>query len=173
MTEIQEQNFILKTFQLRAARMVAGIKLETIGKHLGCTAAAISLWECKDNLAPLKTSQENILIIKKIFAEHNIFFPDENSIALTDSMNEYKPESLTRFQLRAARTTLDISQRQLAEFLNISQCIITQAELLKNNEYIRLKKKTLSSVLRTWFENKNIIFDNDLIISFGKDKKIS
>lgn len=173
MTKIQEQNFTLKTFQLRAARMVAGIELKTIGRYLGLTTAAISLWQQKDNFAPLTTSKENILIIKKIFAEQNIFFPDEHSIALTDTMKEHKHESLTRFQLRAARTALGISQEQLAKYLNISIDIISRAELLENLEYIRPLDKSLPRTLKSWFENRNIIFKNDLSILFFEGKKIS
>lgn len=173
MTKIQEQDFTLKTFQLRAARVVAGIELKEIGNVLGLTKAAISLWEHKDDFAPLTTSQENILILKEIFARHNIFFPDENSISLNEIIEYRKPEGLTRFQLKASRAILNISQEMLAQSINILKDVIARAELLKNHEYIRPLNKKLPSTLKLWFENKNIIFNDNLTVLFFRDKKIS
>lgn len=166
MKKIHEQDFILKTFQLRAARAVANIKLQEIGNALGLTKAAISKWEHKSNFASLKTSHENILILKKMFEKYNIFFPDINSIALNEFIGEQKPEGLTRFQLKAARAILNISQEQLAQYLSLSKQTIRRAELPKKNRYIRPSNPETPAMLKNFFGSKNIIFKDNNTISF-------
>ncbi|RYE24333.1 MAG: hypothetical protein EOP45_05960, partial [Sphingobacteriaceae bacterium] len=109
---MNSQEYILKSFQLRAARITADIELKTIGDLIGLTKACISRWEHQDSFYRLKTSNENIANIKQLFAQHNIFFPDEHSIAVETNLedNELQREGLTRFQLRAARVILNITQ---------------------------------------------------------------
>ena len=171
MQEIDETEFILRIFQLRAARVTAGIELKTIGNLLGLTKAAISLWEHRDDLSKLTTSKENIRIMQELFTKHNIFFPDENSITLIDKAENKKSGSLTRFQLKAARTILNISQAELANIIDIPKQIITRAELLRSNQYIRPLNKRTTMILKSFFESKNIIFKEDLTVSFIENKK--
>lgn len=171
MTEIQEQDFTLRTFQLKAARVVAGMELKEIGNALGLTKAAISRWEHKNSFAPLTTSKENILILKRIFADHNIFFPNKNSISLCETILELKPEGLTRFQLRGARAILNITQEQLANYLNIPTQIITRAEFLRKSQYIRPSNIEVPMMLKNFFQSKNITFANNSTISFYEDQK--
>lgn len=174
--EVQaEQNYTLKAFQLRAARVAAGVTLNTIGNLLGFTKAAVSLWEHQNNFTQIKTSNDNIIVIKEFFAQHNIFFPDANSIALKLDLIGKKRTDLTRFQLRAARAILHMTQEELAASINIPRYIIQKAELAMLNRYVYMRPplETLPLQLRKFFEERNFVFCNDFIVSFYENKKIS
>lgn len=166
---------VLRTFQLRAARYVVGIELKEIGSHLGLTKAAISLWEQKNNFALIKTSNENILSLKKLFAERNLFFPDENSISLNDNIRNDNPREkiLTRFQLRVSRTALYLTQEELANMIGVSHGVIIRSESLENNQYIRPENKETSTKIKNWLEKQNIIFEEALTFCFLENKKSS
>ncbi|MGI4775431.1 MAG: hypothetical protein ACRYE9_00620 [Janthinobacterium lividum] len=170
-----EQNYILNAFQLRAARVTAGVSLSAIGNLLGFTKAAVSLWEHQNNLTQIRTSNDNVTVIKEFFAQHSIFFPDANSIGLKAGLIGKKRAGLTRFQLRAARAILHMSQEELAALINIPRYIIQKAELAMLNRYVHTLPpiESLPLQLRNFFEERNFIFCNDFIVSFYDNKKSS
>ena len=167
---------IITTFQLRAGRAVLGIGVREIGSCIGVSGAAISIWEHKDNTDNLKTSDENIILLQKFFEERKIFFPNESSISLTlntgitDENYTNDTSSLTRFQLRAARVALNLTQSELARRIGVSRELITRAERLNNTDYIRPKEVGVATQIRSWFEKHNICFNNKLSLSLLKSQ---
>ena len=167
-----QNNIIIKNFQLRAARSVLGIGVREIGHCLGLSGAAISIWEHKGNLENLKTSTDNILLLTEFFKSHDIIFPDENSITSREEVKKFNNDDcvLTRFQLRASRIALNVTQVDLANFIGVTRQVISRAEHLKNNEYIRPLDKEASLKIRNWFENNKISYKDCYTISLS-DKK--
>ena len=167
-----QNNIVIKNFQLRAARSVLGIGVREIGHCLGLSGATISIWEHKGNLENLKTSTDNILLLTEFFKSHNITFPDENSVALREEVKRSSNEEgvLTRFQLRASRIALNMTQVDLANFIGVTRQVISRAEHLRNNEYIRPLEKEASLKIRNWFENNKISYKDCYTISLS-DKK--
>ncbi|RYE05568.1 MAG: hypothetical protein EOP33_05330 [Rickettsiaceae bacterium] len=165
---------MLKAFQLRAARITTNISLRAVGELIGLTKAAVSLWEHQDSFSQIKTSNKNIIIIKQFFNNHGISFPDEHSINLKTILKGKKLEGLTRFQLRAARAMLHITQEELATLIEIPRYIIQKAEYSANNRYLRMYSPmdALPIKLKHFFEGKNICFEHDFQVSFLKCKKI-
>lgn len=156
------QNYIIiKSFQLRVARSVLGIGVREIGHHLGLSGAAISIWEHKGNFENLKTSMNNILLLNEFFKSHDITFPDDNSVTLHREIKKTNNEKgiLTRFQLRASRTALNITQVELANLIGITRQVISRAEHLQNDQYIRPLEKGASLKIKNWFENNKISYE--------------
>ena len=167
-----QNNIIIKNFQLRVARSVLGIGVRGIGHYLGLSGAAISIWEHKGNLENLKTSTDNILLLTEFFKSHDIIFPDENSITSREEVKKSNNDDcvLTRFQLRASRIALNVTQVDLANFIGVTRQVISRAEHLRNNEYIRPLEKEASLKIRNWFENNKISYKDCYTISLS-DKK--
>ena len=167
-----QNNIIIKNFQLRAARSVLGIGVREIGRCLGLSGAAISIWEHKGNLENLKTSTDNILLLTEFFKSHDIIFPDENSITSREEVKKSNNDDcvLTRFQLRASRIALNVTQVDLANFIGVTRQVISRAEHLRNNEYIRPLEKEASLKIRNWFENNKISYKDCCKISLSNKK---
>ncbi len=160
---------IIKNFQLRAARAILGVGVRELGSCLGLSGATISLWENKNINNYLKTSDINIILLRKFFEQREVFFPDENTISLNPVLiKQNMSHKLTRFQLRAARVILNLSQYELATHIGVSVQLITRAERLHNKDYIRPKETGVVLKIRSWFENNGIYFINDLSLSFKK-----
>lgn len=164
---------IIKSFQLRAGRSVLGIGVRELGNCLGVSGAAISLWEHKDANNNLKTSDYNIILLKKFFEQREVFFPDEKTISLNPALIKQNSENtLTRFQLRASRSILNLSQAELANFTGVSAQLIARAERLNNKEFIRPKEAEVITKIRLWFENHGIYFTNNLSLSISQNLKL-
>lgn len=160
--------FIMKIFQLRAGRSVLGIGVRELGNCLGVSGATISLWEQKDANKNLKTSTDNIILLKKFFEQREVFFPDENTVSLNPALLHHNIDTtLTRFQLRASRAILNLSQAELANFIGVSSQLITRAEHLNNKDFIRPKESGVVKKIRGWFENQGILFRNNLSLSIS------
>ena len=167
-----DNGIIIKSFQLRAGRSVLGIGVRELGECLGLSGAAVSLWEHKDNAASLKTSDDNIILLKKFFEQREVFFPDEKTISLNPALIKQNTRgTLTRFQLRASRAILNLSQSELANFIGVSAQLITRAEHLNNRDFIRPKEAKVVAKIRFWFEEHGIDFVNNLSLSFSQIQK--
>ena len=55
----------------------------------------------------------------------------------------------------------------LANFIGITRQVISRAEHLRNNEYIRPLEKEASLKIRNWFENNNISYKDCYTISLS------
>ena len=156
----------IKSFQIRAARSILGIGVREVGQCLSVSGAAVSLWENTLDHLHIRTSNMNIILLIKFFEQRDVFFPDENTITLNPALRYSTSNQLTRFQLRAGRSILNISQMELAHHTGVSAQLITRAESLDNNIFIRPKEVGATIKIRNWLESKGITFPNDLTVSF-------
>ena len=157
----------ITNLQLRVARLVLGIGVREIGMQLGVSGAAICQWENK-NIFHLSHQRSSLLI--HYFHQRKIIFPAENSIAFISNLNKSNTNTtntqLTRFQLRAARNALNLTQIELAKSIGVYTHIIEKNENLDNEEYIRSEKKDILIKIKNWFEEHNIKVNNDFSVSF-------
>lgn len=158
---------MLKSFQLRAARSVTGIEVREIALYLGTSRTTISRWE-KSSPSSLTKSKEvfsNSLIF--FFKQHNILFPDSNSIMLNSKSESFYSEHLSRFQLRAARSILFLTQENLSQLTNIPKSVINYLETQANNTFINSTNKNIDDLILTrFFKTKGFIFRNNKSITF-------
>lgn len=166
---------MLKAFQIRAARSVTGIGVRDIGLYLKVSGTIISRWEQQVPLSEIKSNATEPNSLKFFFKQHGISFPDTSSIALdVSSLSELKTKSLTRFQLRAARAALCLSQNELAELTSIPQKIINYLENQDNTTFLNSPPKKIDdSVLRGFFEENGVVFKGSFCISLTKNTKFS
>ena len=155
----------MKAFQLRAARSVTGIGVKEIALYLGVSGTIVSRW---DNMSPLKTIKSKVTNPKALiffFKQHKILFLTENSISL-DIDNLNTTEYLSRFQLRASRAILGLSQRELAEATKTSQGIINYLESLDNTYFINNTSKDIdTTIYKLYFEENGIIFPDNYSVT--------
>lgn len=155
----------MKAFQIRAARSVTGIGVKEIALYLGVSGTIVSRW---DNMTPLKTIKSKVTnpdALIFFFKQYKILFPTDNSISLDiDGINT--TEYLSRFQLRASRSILGLSQRELAEVTKTSQGIINYLESLDNINFINNTPKDIdTAIYKLYFEDNGIMFpDNYTVI---------
>ncbi len=165
----------MKAFQLRAARSVTGIGVKEIALYLGVSGTIVSRW---DNMSPLKTIKSKVTNPKALiffFTQHKILFLTENSISLDidnlnttdlDIDNLNTTEYLSRFQLRASRAILGLSQRELAEATKTSQGIINYLESLDNTYFINNTSKDIdTTIYKLYFEENGIIFPDNYSVT--------
>lgn len=160
----------MKAFQLRAARSVSGIGVREIALYLGVSRTIVSRWDNMPSLTTIKSKVTNPEALIFFFKQYRILFPTENSISLNvdnpseDLNNIY----LSRFQLRAARSILCLSQRELAEATKISQSIINYLESLSNEKLINSTSKEVDTTLfNSFFEKNGIMFPNTYSVSLS------
>ena len=164
---------MLKAFQIRAARSATGIGVRDIGLYLKVSRTIISRWEQQMPLSEIKSNATDPNSLKFFFKQHGISFPDTSSIVLDVSdASEFQTKSLTRFQLRAARAALCLSQKDLATLTSIPQKIINYLENQDNTTILNSPPKNVDdSVLRSFFEENGIVFKGNFCISLTKNIK--
>ena len=156
--------------QLRAARHALNLGVRDIAKILKVSKATISKTELGKTRDFLFKHSAALL---EFFEHHNIFFPNEYCIRyhanpeITEKIQQFD-SGLTRFQLRAARHILNVSQNELADLVNIDKGIITRAEQLLNTDFINPQDYAIVLNLRKVFQQRNIDFSDQLSIFYKK-----
>lgn len=151
---------MLKTFQLRAARAISGIGVREVGEYLGVSRTTVSTWEQQLPLDDIRSQPANTSTLIAFFETKNIFFNTNTSISLNTKniLNEHAAH-LTRFQLRAARTGLGLTQDQLAAYINMPKQVIGYLETKENNIYLHETPKLVDDLLiKDFFEKLGLIF---------------
>lgn len=153
--------------QLRAARSVLNLGVRDIGKILKVSKATISKTELGKTRDFLYKHSAALI---DYFLLHNITFPSEYSIRYhtAQTIIDTEVNKLTRFQLKAARHLLNISQYELAKSININKNIITRAEKFNNELCIKLQDQSTIIDLITFFQKYKIDFPDQLSIFFKK-----
>ena len=156
--------------QLRAARHTLNLGVRDVAKILKVSKATISKTELGKTRDFLYKHSAALI---EFFEHNNIIFPNEHSIRYIDARNTAKKidqgeNMLTRFQLKAARHILNINQNELANLVKIDKGIITRAEQLSNEEYIRPQDQSVILKFKTLFQQYNIEFSDHLSIFFKK-----
>jgi transcriptional regulator with XRE-family HTH domain len=152
---------MLKVFQLRVARSTLNLGVRDIGAYINLSRSTISKIERMDIHSVINITDEQNTILIKIFNDKGLFFPNIHSISYKN-MHLSSTGSLTRFQLRAGRSILGLSQRELSEFLHIKKSDLNYLENLDNTSYLAIKKTAINqNDFKIFFESKNIKFPND------------
>lgn len=160
---------MLTAFQLRVARDILGLGLREFGQYLNVSRTTIFKWEHLSNLNLIDstTKIKNAILIKPFFENHGIIFPNENTVSLKSNIFPIpNTGSLTRFQLRAARTAARLTQEKLSEYLMIHRIVLNYLERQNNLTYLNtIPKKVDELLIKNTFEQHGIVFPNDLSIS--------
>lgn len=158
---------MLNTFQLRVARSVTGIEVREIALFLGISRTIISRWEKYHALEELKTQKAPLESLVFFFKQHNLTFPDKNTVMFHSALKPFVSEHLSRFQLRAARAALHLTQEKLAQEVGVSKSIINYLETHTNETLINTTKKTIPDLLFTeFFKSKGFVFSDVFSISY-------
>ncbi len=124
----------LSYIQLRAARSVLNLGIRDIAEFLTVgksTINKVELGKTRDFL------HKHSAALTDFFTKNNIVFPTEYSIKYTIPPTHQENKSITRFQLKAARVVLNTSQLSFSQIINTSKSLISRAELLPNETYIK------------------------------------
>ncbi len=173
----------INNIQLRAARNVLGISLKEMGRFLGVAANTIKNHESlkfgEEGARKFLEAHSEKLI--DFFAKNKIIFPDNYSIIFDIGSKSGEVENIkqqkeygemTRFQLRAARYVINVSQKYLTEVTGIRKFVIQHLEHKRNEELLYLqihsKEDKTEVKLREWFETNNIEFFGKYKIKFKK-----
>jgi transcriptional regulator with XRE-family HTH domain len=152
---------MLKVFQLRVARSTLGLGVRDIGVYIGLSRSTISNLERDSSFLDLNITDEQNTVLLKIFNDKGIYFSNANSV-YHKKINLSLKTSLTRFQLRGARSILGLSQRELSEHLEMKKSDLNYLENLDNTSRIAIKKIDISAnSIELFFNSKNISFPND------------
>lgn len=163
---------MLTSFQLRASRSVLGLGVREVGNAIDVSRTTISVWERQPALQKITSKKKDTTPLDLFFKKYGIIFPDEFTISLVTNLPK-NLNHLTRFQLRAARSALGLTQEELSSFTNISIQIITYLESKKNDTYINsTPKKFDESLIKNFFEQQYIRFLDDFTISLIKNPSI-
>ncbi len=159
----------MKSFQLRAARSVIGIGVREVALYLNISRTIVSRWENLPALTTLKSTATNPEALIFYFNQYKIQFPSSLGISLdTNNFKNNSIKVMSRFQLRASRAILGISQKKLAELTNTNQSTINYLEVLKNTDCIsNITKNINTRIYKDFFETKHIRFPNDYSIELA------
>lgn len=157
--------------QLKVARYVLNLGVRDIGSLIQTSRTTISKLENNIiKIGEMRLSDRRNTVLVEFFKKNGVIFPDYNCITFCPFNNiVQRPNSnhsMTRFQLRAARTILNKTQDELADLLNINSSIISYAENLPNEAYINPKNVLLISSLISLFHQYKIYFPTDLSITY-------
>ncbi|NDA91178.1 MAG: XRE family transcriptional regulator [Alphaproteobacteria bacterium] len=158
---------MLKSFQLRVARSVTGIEVREVALYLGISRTIISRWENKPILDYIKTKKVSLESLFFFFKQHGIMFPDEHSVRFVSQLKPYNSIHLTRFQLRASRAALGLTQDELADLTNTSRSIINYLEIQNNETLLNTINKDIDDlVFKKFFQIKGLLFPDSFTICY-------
>lgn len=163
---------MIRTFQLKAARSVTGIEAREVALYLGISRTIISRWEKQPILDYIKTKKVSSESLLFFFKQHNVLFPNEYSVKFNTQIVPFNSIHLTRFQLRAARATLSLTQEELAKLTNTSKSIINYLEIQNNETLLNTTKRDIDDLIfKKFFQTKGLLFPDNFTICFIKPDK--
>ena len=163
---------MIRTFQLKAARSITGIEAREVALYLGISRTIISRWEKQPILDYIKTKKVSSESLLFFFKQHNVLFPNEYSIKFNTQIVPFNSIHLTRFQLRAARATLSLTQEELAKLTNTSKSIINYLEIQNNETLLNTTKRDIDDLIfKKFFQTKGLLFPDNFTICFIKPDK--
>ena len=159
----------MEYIQLRVARQILNLGVRDIANVLRVSKAIISKAELGKTRDFFHKYSPALL---EFFKSHSIIFPNEYCIryCINEAFKqELQPSnSLTRFQLRAARCIMNLKQYELSKLINIDTGIISRAEQLQNTDYIKPQDKLVTLKLHELFLKHNITFPDPVSIVYKK-----
>jgi DNA-binding transcriptional regulator YiaG len=164
---------MLKAFQLKVARSVTGIEIRELVPYLGVSRTIISRWEKQPPLSLIKTKRVSGDSIVFFFKQYNIVFPDDYTVKLINEKFVKQSEHLTRFQLRAARAALWLTQSTLASLTNNSVSTINYLETQDNTTFLNKTNKVVDDLkLKDFFQKGGVSFPDNLTICISPNLKL-
>jgi transcriptional regulator with XRE-family HTH domain len=166
---------MLKTFQLRVARSVTGIEVREVALYLGISRTIISRWEKQEPLDDIKTRKVSPQTLLFFFKQHNILFPNEQTVKFVSQLQSEKSNHLSRFQLRASRAALGLTQDELAKLTRIPKSVINYLETQSNETLLNTTNKDIDDLIfKDFFQTKGLLFPDNFTISLIKsDTKLN
>jgi transcriptional regulator with XRE-family HTH domain len=160
---------MLKTFQLRVARSVTGIEVREVALYLGISRTIISRWEQGSPFNDIKTKKISLQSLAFFFKQHHVLFPDEYTVRLNSPLISLNSNHLTRFQLRASRAALKLTQEELAKLTNMPKSVINYLETQKNETLLHTTNKEVNDlILKQFFQDNGLLFPDNFTISMIK-----
>jgi len=162
---------MLRPFQLKAARSVTGIEVREVALYLGVSRTIISRWESQMPLSLIKTKKASPQSLLFFFKQHSVSFPDDFTIRLDSESICETTAHLTRFQLRAGRSILDLTQQELATQTNTSRSVINYLETHNNIILLNDTNKNVDDLpFKKLFEHKGIMFPDRYTIKIEEER---
>lgn len=147
---------ILNTFQFRASRYCLNLGVRDMVEILNLSRTSISTLENLPNFHPMNISDFHSRNLADFFNSNGISFKDENSMSFIGSE---AGDSLTRFQLRAARVIMHITQQELSIMMDFPTGLIGYLEKLSNDYLLTKTPKIVDEdKIRSFFNSKGIEF---------------
>ena len=160
---------MLKIFQLRVARSVTGIEVRELALYLGISRTIISRWEKQPSFDEIKTKKILPQSLLFFFKQHNILFPDENSVKFNSQLQCLDSMHLNRFQLRASRAALGLTQEELGRLSNMPKTIINYLETKSNETLLNSTNKDVDDLIfKDFFQKQGLSFPDSFTISLKK-----
>jgi DNA-binding XRE family transcriptional regulator len=152
--------------QFRAARNALNLGVREVAQLLKVSKATV-------NKADLGKTRDFFFkhspALISFFEKKNIFFPNEYSIRYGYPENRIESAFLvTRFQLKCARSILNISQLELANLIKVNKNVISRAELIPNSDFINFLNVDTNLNLKNLFSKHQIEFPDPFSIFFKK-----
>lgn len=158
---------VLTGFQLRSARKALNLTFAKLSTF--CDVSILTLMRLEknvENLSYLKCYPMDMEKLYNFFLAQNLVF-DQNTIALNLSINPRPTnKNLTRFQLIASRTAINLSHRELAKFTNLSYGSLCKFETSINTQYLQSYKIDISELIDI-FSNFGITYPNNLSVKIN------
>lgn len=164
---------MLTGFQFRASRAILEYTFKDISDIIGVHESTLIRFSRTKNLEYIRGHSQNIIAIRSFFEANHIIFPSQHTITLSTNIHHsiQTQDTLTRFQLKAARIATGLTQDALSVYVRLSSSSISLLESKDNTEYVSSNKIQIS-ILKKFFERLGIIFHDDLTVELIKDPQI-
>jgi transcriptional regulator with XRE-family HTH domain len=159
----------MEYIQLRVARQILNLGVRDIAKVLRVSKDTVNKAELRKSRDFFHKYSPALL---EFFKLNGILFPSDHYISYNlDNIDKKEPQpdnTLTRFQLRAARCIMGAKQYEISEFISIDASIISRAERLRNTDYITTRDKSIIPKLKSLFSKHHISFPTSTSVLYRK-----
>ena len=155
---------LITSRQLKAARHVLNLGVRDLTQIIKISKTIINDAE-NDKTRDFFYKYSPALI--DYFKSYNITFPSNYYICYKETTNStLSSVSLSRFQLRASRSLLNMSQRHLASLIGVSREIMIKAEKLSNDSNIKYFSAHTTQKTKEFFLNNGVDFPSPLSVYY-------
>ena len=167
---------MLTGFQFRVSRAILDLYYEQLASHVGLHFSTLKkLEEDTQNLSHPKCQLSTLINITNFFNKQGISFPNDNIITLNTlkvTASQDSSDKITRFQLKGARVTLKLTQKELGQNINIPQSTLSDLEInYKNEQFIKLDP-IITKTTKSFFLQHGVVFLSPTSIKLISNKLI-
>ena len=160
---------IITGFQLRAGKKVLNLTLKQLSTN--CCVSKVTLGRLintTNNTNEISCSAQDAEKIITFFYNKKIIFPNKTTITLDQYVAQKELNSnLTRFQFVAARVALNLSQKNLVKYVELSHTSFQRFEKQNNECYLSSNKLKISDLI-LFFHQNNITFPDNKSVKIEK-----